>query len=128
MTALASAAWSELLVSALLVLGASFVLLGAIGLVRFPDTLTRLHAPTKACTLGVGALLIASAVYFSTTQEGVSLHEVAILVFLFITAPVSAQLLAKAALHRRLPCVANTQGMPAEEADEEMGGTQKPVE
>ena len=101
---------AELLVSALIVLGALFVLLGAIGLIRLPDTLTRLHAPTKACTLGVGALLVASAVHFSTIQDGVSLHEAAIVLLLFITAPVTAQLLAKAALHRKLPIVKQTLG------------------
>jgi multicomponent K+:H+ antiporter subunit G len=59
----------------------------------------RLHAPTKATTLGVGAILIASAVFFSLTDEGLSLHELLITLFLFITAPVSAHLMAKAALH-----------------------------
>ena len=93
-------AFSELLVSGLIVLGAIFVLLGSFGLVRLPHLLMRLHAPTKASTLGVGALLMASAIYFSIKEEGVSLHEAAIVLFLFITAPVTAQLLAKAALHR----------------------------
>ena len=103
MTPLFPGEWIEAIVSALVLLGALFVLLGAIGLVRLPDTLTRLHAPTKACTLGVGALLVASALYFSRTLEGISLREAAVMVFLFMTAPVSAQLLAKAALHRCLP-------------------------
>ena len=90
----------ESAVSALIVLGALFVLLGSIGLARLPDFLTRLHAPTKATTMGVGALLLASLILFSTS-DGVSLHELAILFFLFITAPVTAHLLAKAALHRQ---------------------------
>ena len=68
-----------------------------------PDFFTRLHGPTKATTLGVGAMVLASAVYFTATQEGASLHEIAVMLFLFITAPVSAHLLAKAALHRRVP-------------------------
>lgn len=59
----------------------------------------RLHGPTKATTLGVGSLLIASAVFFSSRNAGISMHEVLITLFLFITAPVSAHLLAKAALH-----------------------------
>jgi len=46
-------------------------------------------------------MALASAVYFTATQPGLSLHEIAVMVFLFITAPVSAHLLAKAALHRR---------------------------
>ena len=94
---------AESTVAALLVLGALFVLLGSIGLARLPDFLTRLHGPTKATTLGVGALLLASAIFFSTgANTGISLHELAILFFLFITAPVTAHLLAKAALHRQV--------------------------
>lgn len=90
----------EFTVSALILLGAAFALLGSIGLARLPDFFTRLHGPTKATTLGVGAMVLASTIYFTTTQPGFSLHEIAVMVFLFITAPVSAHLLAKAALHR----------------------------
>jgi multicomponent K+:H+ antiporter subunit G len=90
----------EFLVASLILLGAVFALLGSIGLARLPDFFTRLHGPTKATTLGVGATVLASAVYFTATQPGLSLHEIAVMVFLFITAPVSAHLLAKAALHR----------------------------
>lgn len=92
---------TEFMVSALILLGAVFALLGSVGLARLPDFFTRLHGPTKATTLGVGAMVLASAIYFSATQEGFSLHEIAVMVFLFITAPVTAHLLAKAALHRR---------------------------
>ncbi len=91
----------ELLVASLILTGSLFALLGSVGLARLPDFFTRLHAPTKATTLGVGATVLASAVYFTATKEGVSLHEIAVMVFLFITAPVSAHLLAKAALHRQ---------------------------
>jgi multicomponent K+:H+ antiporter subunit G len=92
---------AEFTVSALILLGAVFALLGSVGLARLPDFFTRLHGPTKATTLGVGAMVLASAIYFTTTQEGFSLHEIAVMVFLFITAPMTAHLLAKAALHRR---------------------------
>lgn len=90
----------EFLVASLILLGAVFALLGSVGLARLPDFFTRLHGPTKATTLGVGATVLASALYFTATRDGVSLHEIAVMVFLFITAPVSAHLLAKAALHR----------------------------
>ena len=93
--------FSETLVSALIIIGALFVLLGSFGLARLPDFLMRLHAPTKATTLGVGALLLASAIYFTVTGSDLSLHEAAIVLFLLITAPVTAQLLAKAAVHRK---------------------------
>ncbi|MBE2258021.1 MAG: Na+/H+ antiporter subunit G [Rhodobacteraceae bacterium] len=94
----------EFAISALIVVGAAFVLLGSIGLARLPDFLMRLHGPTKATTVGVGALLLASAIFFSTRESGgISLHELAPLFFLFITAPVTAHLLAKAAMHRKSP-------------------------
>ncbi|MEF8732187.1 MAG: Na+/H+ antiporter subunit G [Candidatus Accumulibacter meliphilus] len=93
---------TEFIISALIVLGALFVLLGSVGLARLPDFFMRLHGPTKATTMGVGATLLASAIFFSVQDsEGISLHELAPLFFLFITAPVTAYLLAKAALHRR---------------------------
>ena len=108
----------EWIVSALILIGARFIFFGALGLVRLPDSLCRLHGPSKAGTLGVGALLLASAVHFSLTREGLSLHECAILVLLFITAPISAQLLAKAALHRRLPQSPKTSGEAESHATE----------
>lgn len=88
----------QLLIAAGLGLGGLFALIGAIGLLRFPDFFMRLHAPTKATTLGVGGVLLASLIYhWSQGQFG--LQELLITLFLFITAPVSANLLAKAALH-----------------------------
>lgn len=98
----------EILVSAFILIGASFALIGSIGLLRLPDFYTRLHGPTKATTLGISGMLIASALHFSTTTDSISLHEALVLLFLFITAPVSAHLLAKAALHRRVYSLAKT--------------------
>ncbi len=91
--------WTETLIALLILAGASFTLLGSIGLARLPDFFMRLHGPTKTTTLGVGAMVVASAIYFSVTDPGISLHEIAATMFLFITAPVSAHLLCKAALH-----------------------------
>ncbi|MCU0836279.1 MAG: Na+/H+ antiporter subunit G [Chromatiaceae bacterium] len=93
---------TEILISFFLLVGAAFALIGSIGLARLPDFYTRLHAPTKATTLGIGGMLVASAIYFSVGGEGLSLHELLVSIFLFITAPVSAHLLAKAALHLRV--------------------------
>lgn len=87
------------LVAGLLLIGAGFTLVGSLGLVRLPDFYARLHGPTKATTLGTGGTLLASVVHFSTTG-GWSLHELLVIAFLFITAPVSAHLLGRAALHR----------------------------
>lgn len=89
----------DIVLSVLIVLGGFFTLVGSLGLFKLPDFYMRLHGPTKASTLGVGAVLIASALYFSTKTGDISLHEVLVTLFLFITAPVSAHLMAKAALH-----------------------------
>lgn len=99
----------ELLAAGLLLLGAVFTLIGSIGLVRLPDVFTRLHAPTKATTLGIGSILLGSVVYFSL-YHGLSLHELLISVFLAVTAPVSAHLLARAALHHRCSSLARLPG------------------
>ncbi len=96
----------DLLLSILILQGAVFTFVGSLGLTVLPDFYTRLHGPTKATTLGVGSLLIASAIYFSTRGQGLSLHEILIAIFLFMTAPASAHLLSKAALHLRLPGLA----------------------
>ncbi|MBK1724561.1 Na+/H+ antiporter subunit G [Thiocystis violacea] len=96
----------ETTLSILIVIGALFTFIGSLGLARMPDFYTRLHGPTKATTLGVGSLLIASMIHFSTQGEGVSFHEVLVTLFLFITAPVSAHLLSKAALHLRVRSIA----------------------
>ena len=61
----------------------------------------RLHAPTKSSTLGVGGVLIAS-ILISASQERLGLAELLITLFVFVTAPVSANLLAQAALHLKL--------------------------
>jgi multicomponent K+:H+ antiporter subunit G len=88
----------EFMVSLFLLIGAAFALIGSIALVRLPDFYQRLHGPSKATTLGVGGVLIASAIYFSAKVPGLSPHELLVTIFLFMTAPVSAHLLAKAGL------------------------------
>jgi multicomponent K+:H+ antiporter subunit G len=93
----------EILISAFLVFGGFFTVVGAFGLARLPDFFTRLHGPTKATTLGVGSFLIASVVYFVAIGDGLRLHECLITGFLFLTAPVSAHLLARAAMRAGLP-------------------------
>jgi multicomponent K+:H+ antiporter subunit G len=80
--------------------GAFFLLVGAIGLIRLPDFYMRLHAPTKASTLGVGGVLLASMLV-GAAQGRPGMPELLITLFVFVTAPVSANLLAQAALHLR---------------------------
>jgi multicomponent K+:H+ antiporter subunit G len=102
----------DFILAALVLIGAFFTLVGSIGLLKLPDFYMRLHGPTKATTLGVGAILIASALYFSFVAQTISTHEILITLFLFITAPVSAHLMAKAALHLKTKHVPRTQNKP----------------
>lgn len=91
----------DMAVAALIIAGTVFLVVGALGLIRFEDFFMRLHAPTKATTLGVGGVLLASMLCHLAWGQG-GVHELLITLFLFVTAPVSASLMAKAALHRRL--------------------------
>lgn len=95
---------AEVLVSVFLLVGAAFALIGSWGLAKLPDFYTRLHGPSKASTLGVGGMLIASMIYFAA-QGRPTLHELLITLFLFISTPVSAHMLAKAALHLKVRSV-----------------------
>ncbi|TBU94682.1 Na+/H+ antiporter subunit G [Phytopseudomonas dryadis] len=106
--------WIEVLVAFFLLVGCSFALIGAIGLYRLPDFFTRLHGPTKATTLGVGSMVIASMIFFGSYSEGLSFHELLITLFLFITAPVSAHMLAKSAMQQKVKLLKRTRGRPWE--------------
>jgi multicomponent K+:H+ antiporter subunit G len=90
--------WLDLLLAALIVIGVAFALVGSWGLAKLGDFAKRLHGPTKATTLGVGCVLIASGLWFTFGAGQLSLHELLITLFLFMTAPVSAHLLIKAAM------------------------------
>ena len=70
-----------------------------IGLLKLNDSMTRLHAPTKVGTVGIGSLLLASMIHSFVVGEG-SLHELLIIAFLFVTAPISANFIAKVNLEK----------------------------
>lgn len=89
----------DLATALFLVTGGFFLLVGSIGLFRLPDFFMRLHAPTKASTLGIGSILMASIIFFSFKGDGISVKEFLIIMFMFLTAPASAHMLSKAALH-----------------------------
>ena len=85
---------SELITAALLLGGASFLLLAAIGEVRMPDLFTRMQPATKAATLGIACMLLAVATHFA--QISVTTRVLATILFFFLTAPVTAHLIARA--------------------------------
>ncbi len=86
---------SEIIIAAFMLLGGFFALIAAIGVLRLPDVLTRMHASTKAGTLGSSLILIGGAVYYAETE--VTVRVVAIIVFLMLTAPIGAHMLGRAA-------------------------------
>lgn len=91
----------DMIIASLIVLGGAFALIGSWGLARLPSLMSRLHGPTKATTLGVGGCLVASMIYFPSNGLSWSAHELLIALFLFITAPISANMIAKAYIHER---------------------------
>jgi len=93
--------WAEILVSLFLVIAGLFGLVGSYGLMKLPDPMTRLHAPTKATTLGVGGVLIASMIFFYASTGRFSAHELLITIFLILTSPIAALFIAKVHLHLR---------------------------
>lgn len=84
----------EAIKGALLLTGSLFMLLAAVGLLRLPDLLTRMHATTKAAALGVILIMLASAMHFS--EVGVVARSFAIIVFILMTAPVAAHVIGRA--------------------------------
>jgi multicomponent Na+:H+ antiporter subunit G len=91
----------EAITAALLLVGAAFMLLAAVGVARMPDVYTRLSAAAKGTTLGLGCLLAATVVYFS--ELGVTSHAVLIIAFVMLTTPVSAHLIGRAAYFTGVP-------------------------
>jgi multicomponent K+:H+ antiporter subunit G len=90
---------TDIIISVLIVTGGIFTLIGSFGLIKLRDGMQRLHAPTKGTTVGVGTVLIASSINFWLTHGQFSMQEILILVFLFVTAPLTALFLSKAQLH-----------------------------
>ena len=82
-------------------IGTLFVLLAAIGLIRMPDLYLRISVTTKAATLGVGLILFGMALYFMETSTAT--RAVAIIVFLFLTAPISAHVIGRASYFVGVP-------------------------
>lgn len=87
----------EWLTAAALVIGTAFILTSSVGLLRLPDFYTRMHGPTKAATLGMGFVLLAAVLHFSFGYDKISIREVLATAFIFLTSPVSAHMLTKAA-------------------------------
>lgn len=90
----------DLLIAAFLVASGIFGFVGSFGLIKLSDAMSRLHAPTKATTLGVGGVLIASILHSYLVEGVFTAHELLITLFLLLTAPVTALFIAKSHIHR----------------------------
>ncbi len=85
----------DTLIAILASIGTLFILFAAIGMLRMPDIYLRLAVTTKAATLGVGLLLVSAAIYFNDLST--TTRVFAVILFILLTAPVSAHLIGRAA-------------------------------
>lgn len=92
--------WAAIAVTLLLVLAGCLVLIGALGLLRLSNFYQRSHATAMINTLGTGCVLLASMLYFGVSGSRPVIHELLITVFVLLSAPVTAMLLMRAAVHR----------------------------
>ncbi|MFQ5861452.1 MAG: monovalent cation/H(+) antiporter subunit G [Dehalococcoidia bacterium] len=93
----------EGLTSALVLAGVLFMLLGAIGLLRFPNVYTRLHGMGLASTLGIGLVLLGSAVFFFHLSVALGIKALITLFFVLVTFPVGTHVIAWAAYRTGVP-------------------------
>jgi multicomponent K+:H+ antiporter subunit G len=105
--------WALAGAALLLVLGASIVLIGALGLLRLRTFYQRIHGPAITITLGAGSVLLASMLYFSAAQSRLVVHELVIAAFLPLTAPVVSMMLMRAAVYRDLRARRRDSGVEA---------------
>ncbi|MEC5422177.1 monovalent cation/H(+) antiporter subunit G [Virgibacillus sp. C22-A2] len=93
--------WSNIIINIIIIVsilvGTFFIFSASLGILRFPDVYTRLHAATKAATLGISTILIGAFLFLYVSHSIVSGKLLLAIVFIFLTAPVSAHMLARAA-------------------------------
>ncbi len=126
-------AFGNLLAALFVILGASFALVASVGILRLPDFYTRMHAASKAGTVGSALALVALAIVSVQTAE--VLRAIAAIVFFFLTAPIAAHLLGKAAYSAGYPMwsgsvlneMASRQRRRNGEGDEEDDGPTRPI-
>ena len=91
----------DIAIGMLALLGGFFALAAGIGILRLPDVLIRMHASTKAGTLGCGLVLFAAALFFADTA--VTTQVLLIFLFILLTAPIAAHMIGRAALRLNVP-------------------------
>ncbi len=81
-----------------IIIGTFFILIAGIGLVRFPDIYTRMHAVSKSMTLGIGSVLLAAVIEFASLSVGIK--SMLTILFLYLTIPVGSQVISLVAYRR----------------------------
>lgn len=94
--------WASVPAALLLVLGGCIALIGCLGLLRLPHFYQRIHGPAITITMGTGCILIASMILFSALEIRPVVHEVLIILFVLMSAPIVSMLIMRAAVHREL--------------------------
>ena len=92
---------AEYVVAALILVGGAFAAIGALGILRMPDVLIRMHAATKTGTLATILIIVGTAVHFGTTE--MIIRAIAIILFLLLTAPIAAHMIGRAAYSTGVP-------------------------
>jgi len=92
---------SDIATVLLLLIGTTFALLASIAVVRMPDLYTRMHGATKSATLGVGCTIVAAAIRFADMETTTA--AILVIGFLFLTAPVAAHMIGRAAHRQGVP-------------------------
>jgi len=111
----------ELVAAVLAFAGAFLFLAGAVGFLRLPDFYTRIHAPTKAASLGIPLMAFASMLLHLGAGFDLWIEDALIILFVFLANPVSTQILVWAAVARKIRPSAETQGHPAGDPVEQPG-------
>lgn len=111
----------EVLAAVMIAGGAVFMLVAALGVFRLPDLLMRMHAATKAGTLGAGLLLVAVALFYG--ELGLTTRAVATIFFLLLTAPVAAHAIGRAAYYSGIEVIAHVDELK-EHYDRTRAGTE----
>ncbi|PIG09833.1 monovalent cation/H(+) antiporter subunit G [Comamonas sp. 26] len=92
--------WAQILVAALVSLGALIALMGSLGLLRLKSYFERVHAPSIIATMGCWLIMHATWIYFSVSGQGFVMHSVLIAIFVAVTVPITTIFLMRAALFR----------------------------
>jgi multicomponent Na+:H+ antiporter subunit G len=109
------------LAALMIVGGAIFMLVAALGVYRLPDLMMRMHAATKAGTLGAGLLLLSVALFYGET--GLTTRAIATILFLLLTAPVSAHAIGRSAYYSGVKVLTRVDEL-AEHYERERAGTE----